>query len=72
MKEQSIIEVGESRPGWEALETYAREGIRRLLQHMLEEEVEEALGRRRYARREGVDAPVGYRNGWGKPRGLRE
>jgi hypothetical protein len=42
MKEQSIIEVGESRPGWEALETYAREGIRRLLQHMLEEEVEEA------------------------------
>jgi putative transposase len=70
MKEQSIIEVGESRPGWEALEAYAREGIRRLLQHMLEEEVEEALGRRRYARREGVDAAPGYRNGWGKPRGL--
>ena len=70
MKEQSIIEVGESRPGWEALETYAREGIRRLLQQLLEEEVEEALGRRRYERREGVDAPAGYRNGWGKPRGL--
>jgi len=31
MKEKSIIEVGESRPGWEALEAYAREGIRRLL-----------------------------------------
>ncbi len=27
MKEQSIIEVGESRPGWEALEAYARESI---------------------------------------------
>jgi putative transposase len=70
MKEQSIIEVGESRPGWEALEAYARQGIRRLLQQVLEEEVEEVLGRRRYARREGVDAPAGYRNGWGKPRRL--
>ena len=39
MKEQSIIEVGESRPGWEALEAYAREGVRRWLQHLLEEEV---------------------------------
>src|SRR5712692_8071448 len=70
MKEQSIIEVGESRPAWEALEAYAREGIRRLLQHLLEEEVEEVLGRRRYERREGVEAPPGYRNGWGKPRRL--
>jgi len=70
MKEQSIIEVGESRPAWEALEVYAREGIRRLLQHLLEEEMEEVLGRRRYERREGVDAPPGYRNGFGKPRRL--
>ena len=28
MKEKSIIEVGESRPAWEALEAYARDGIR--------------------------------------------
>src|SRR6266571_2212721 len=70
MKEKSIIEVGESRPGWEALEAYAREGIRRLLQQLLAEEVEEVLGRRRYERREGVDAAPGYRNGWGKPRRL--
>ena len=34
MKEKSIIEVGESRPAWEALETYAREGVRRLLQQL--------------------------------------
>ena len=27
MKEQSIAEVGESTPGWETLEAYAREGI---------------------------------------------
>ena len=39
MKEQSIIEGGESRPGWEAPEAYAREGIRRLLQQLLAEEV---------------------------------
>ena len=70
MKEKSIIEVEESRPGWEALEAYAREGVRRLLQQLLEEEVEEALGRRRYERREGVDAAPGYRNGWGKTRRL--
>jgi len=70
MKEQSIIEVGESRPEWETLEAYAREGIRRLLQRLLEEEVEDVLGRRRYERREGVDAPAGYRNGWGKTRRL--
>ena len=50
MKEQSIIDVGESSPGWEALETYAREGIRRLLQQLLEEEVEDVLGRRRYVK----------------------
>ena len=70
MKEQSIIEVGESRPAWEALEAYAREGIRRLLQRLLEEEVEDVLGRQRYARRAGVDAAPGYRNGLGKPRRL--
>jgi hypothetical protein len=65
-KEESLIEVGESRPAWEALEAYAREGIR----HLLEEEREEVVGRRRYERREGVDAPPGYRNGFGKPRRL--
>jgi len=70
MKEQSIIEIGESRPGWEALEAYAREGIRRLLQQLLEEEVEDVLRRQRYERRVGVDARPGYRNGHGKPRRL--
>ena len=54
MKEQSIIEVGESRPVWESLEGFARQGVQRLLQQVLEEEVEEALGRARYERRDGV------------------
>ena len=70
MKEQSIIEVGESRPVWESLEGFARQGVQRLLQQVLEEEVEQALGRARYERRDGVDVTPGYRNGFGKPRRL--
>src|SRR6266404_336769 len=70
MKEQSTETGPESRPAWESLEALARRGVQRLLQQLLEDEVEEVLGRRRYERRNGVDAPPGYRNGWGKPRRL--
>jgi len=44
--------------------------VQDLLQRVLEEEVAAMLGRHRYGRREGVDAAVGYRNGYGKPRRL--
>src|SRR5216684_1652614 len=47
-----------------------RQGVQRLLQQVLEEEVEQVLGRARYERRDGVDATPGYRNGFGKPRRL--
>jgi putative transposase len=70
MKEQSTETRGESRPVWEGLETFARQGVQELLQRVLEEEVATLLGRDRYGRREGVDAPAGYRNGYGKPRRL--
>jgi len=70
MKEQSIIEVGESRPVWESLEAFARHGVQRLLQQLLEDEVEQVLGRQRSERRDGIDAAPGYRNGHGKPRRL--
>jgi putative transposase len=70
VKEKSTEGAAESRPVWESLEAFARQGVQRLLQQLLEEEVEQALGRRRYERREGVDAPPGYRNGVGKPRRL--
>ncbi len=70
MKEKSTEGTAESRPVWESLEAFARQGVQRLLQQLLEEEVEHALGRRRYERREGVDAAPGYRNGVGKPRRL--
>jgi putative transposase len=70
MKEQSTETGAESRPTWESLEAFARQGMQRLLQQLLEEEVEDVLGRGRYERRETVDAAAGYRNGYGKPRGL--
>ena len=70
MKEQSTETETESRPVWEGLEAFARQGVQDLLQRMLEEEVAAMLGRRRYARREGIDAAAGYRNGHGKPRRL--
>jgi putative transposase len=70
MKEKSIAKAMESRPGWEGLEMFARQGVQRLLQQLLEEEVEQVLGRRRYERRDRVDATPGYRNGFGKPRRL--
>jgi len=70
MKEKSTETGGESRPIWESLEAFARQGVQRLLQQVLEEEVDGILGRTRYERRDAVDAPPGYRNGFGKSRRL--
>jgi putative transposase len=70
MKEQTTETGTASRPVWEGLEAFARHGVQELLQRVLEEEVATLLGRRRYARREGVDATPGYRNGLGRPRRL--
>src|SRR5262250_1047534 len=70
MQEKSTGAGAESRPTWESLEAFARRGVQRLLQQLLEEEVEQAVGRRRYERRDGVDAAPGYRNELGKPRRL--
>jgi putative transposase len=55
---------------WERLEDFARDYVQRFLQALLEEEVTELLGRTKSARREAVDTPSGYRNGYGKPRRL--
>jgi transposase-like protein len=68
MGKESTERGHESRVAWEALEAFARDGVQRLLQRVLEEEVDQLLGRRRYERRDVVDAGSGYRNGFGKPR----
>jgi transposase-like protein len=51
---------------WRTLEAFIREQVQTCLQRVLEEEVDELLGRARHERR-AADA-VGYRNGDGKPR----
>ena len=57
-------------PTWDTLEEFVRGRAQELIQRVLEEEVTELLGREKSERREAVDAVVGYRNGYGKPRKL--
>lgn len=57
-----------SSPTWEGLHDWLRNAIQQLLQELLEAEVRELLGRVRYQRCPAVDAPSGYRNGYGKKR----
>jgi transposase-like protein len=54
---------------YEQLEDFARQAIQKLLQQVLEEEVESLLGRSKSERRE-QGQPRGYRNGYGKQRSL--
>ena len=70
MVEQSTSERFGSRSIWESLEAMARERIQEFVQSLLEEEVTALVGRRKSERREAVDAPAVYRNGYGKPRKL--
>ena len=55
---------------WEGLEPWLREKMREAIQNVLDEEVTELLGRTKSERRTGIDAPAGYRNGYGKSRNL--
>jgi transposase-like protein len=73
MEQQSTERLIESRPDpsrvvWEQLETFARQGVQELLRQVLEEEVDVLQRRGRYERRQRIDTPRGYRNGFGKPR----
>jgi transposase-like protein len=52
------------------LEAWTRAKIQEAVQAVLEEEVTDLLGRVKSARRAAVDAPAGYRNGYGKRRRL--
>jgi putative transposase len=70
MGKGSTREQDPSRVTWDQLEGWIREKVQGLIQTILEEEVIELLGRRRSERREQVDSPPGYRNGYGKERNL--
>ncbi|MGH7463291.1 MAG: transposase, partial [Longimicrobiales bacterium] len=58
-----------SSPVWHELETYSRQKIQTFVQQLLEEEVDDLLGRKKSERRMS-GSRVGYRNGYGKPRQL--
>ena len=70
MSKRTPAGAPESRPTWETLEACARLKVQEFLQAVLEEEVTEFLGRVKSGRRDSVDAPSGYRNGYGKTRRL--
>ena len=55
-----------SMPTFATLEEWTRSQVQELMQSVLEEEVTHTLGRARYERQDPVDAPGGYRNGYGK------
>jgi putative transposase len=70
MEKRSTGRAQSSSPEWESLEEWTRAQVQELIQAMLEEEITELLGRAKSERRRLVDGPVGYRNGYGKPRKL--
>ena len=57
-------------PTFETLEEWTRGQIQSLMQSVLDEEVTQVLGRSRYERQAPLDAPSGYRKGYGKRRRL--
>jgi putative transposase len=70
MEKESTREQDPSRVTWDHLEGWVRGKVQELIQTILEEEVTELLGRGRSERRDQVDSPPGYRNGYGKERNL--
>ena len=53
---------------YEVLEEVVRMKVQQFIQDILEEEVNEFLCRKKSERIKGIDAPRGYRNGYGRPR----
>lgn len=70
MKKETRKNTDPSRVTFEGLEQFARNEIQKRLQELLEEEVNEFLGRSRSERRTTVDEPKVYRNGHAKKRRL--
>lgn len=68
---QKTTNVGQpSRVVWDNLEEWVRRKVQEFIQSLLEEEVTELLGRQKSERRQAIDSPLAYRNGYGKARRL--
>ena len=70
MRKQTTDTASESRPEWGTLEHWLRGQVQDLVQHMLEAELTEFLGRAKSVRRSDPDNDSGYRNGYARPRKL--
>jgi putative transposase len=69
-EENTAVGASSSCEWWDHVEDFLRGHIQRFIQSLIEDEVTERLGRKKSARRAAVDAPEGYRNGYGKLRKL--
>ena len=70
MRKQTTETTSESRPEWNTLEHWLRGQMQELVQHFLEAELTEFLGRAKSVRRSDSDNDSGYRNGYARPRKL--
>ena len=70
MRKENTRRPSESRAHWEDLDEWVRGQVQGLIQELLEEEITEFFGRAKSTRRSTLDSVPGYRNGYGKPRGL--
>lgn len=68
MKKNNMKKGFKSTPEYEYLEEWVRMKIQEFIQEILEEEVEEFLGRGKYERRKKVDGVSGWRGGLSKVR----
>lgn len=59
-----------STPYWEVLEEFIQKRVQAMVQDLIEEEVEQFLGRAKYERTHGTTSKKGYRNGYAPPRRL--
>ena len=59
-----------SRVVWDDLEEWVREKVQEFIQSLLEEEITELLGRRKWERHKVIDSEPAYRNGYGRARKL--
>jgi putative transposase len=70
MEKQTTVKPESSSEIWNYLEDMVRVKVREFIQALLEDEITDLLGRGKSERREGRDAPLAYRNGYGKRRRL--
>ncbi|MFH1675993.1 MAG: IS256 family transposase [bacterium] len=70
MSKENNLECIKSTPIYAELEEFIRFHIQSLIQSVIDEEVEQFLGRKKYQRKCATESGEGYRNGYGPPRKL--